>query len=171
MGVLRLALIGLVVFFAVGAEARGDQDAVEQLIANWYAELRKREDPRLYSMLAPAGMILPQHCPDRCGPQPRMLIIKKGERFSHFLAVRAEKFSYEIERSQVDASLARIDVWERGWTYAWAAKQTYQSAASAMFILEKRAEGWKVLVYKSEARAIHPKHKDDPMPDLSPKDR
>ena len=171
MGVLRLLLIGLSILFAATADAQDDQSAAQQLISDWYVELRKGEDVRLYSMLAPMGMILPQHCPDRCGPQPRMLKLKKGEQFADFLAVRAEKFSYEIERSQVEESLARIDVWERGWTYAWAAKQTYQTAASAMFILEKRTEGWKVLVYRSESRAIHSKHKDDPMPDLSPKDR
>lgn len=171
MNGLRLALVGLLVLFSGQAAARSDQEAVAQVIADWYVELRKREDVRLYAMLAPMGMILPERCPDRCGPQPRMLKYKAGERFADFLAARAEKFSYEIENARVETTLARVDVWERGWTYAWAARQTYQSAASAMFILEKReGQGWKVLVYRSQSSAIHPKHKDEPLPDLSPKD-
>lgn len=171
MPYLRTVLTLFALLVTTGAGAETDEDAVKALIANWYAELRKRDDVRIYPLLAPAGMILPKSCPDRCAPQPRALKLKKGEQFSRFLATRAVKFSYEIDRSLIERSLARVDVWERGWFYAWAAKQTYENAASAMFILEKReGEGWKVLLYRSESQAIRPKHKDDPMPDLSPKD-
>jgi hypothetical protein len=168
---LRLWLPLVLIFVMPGTAARADSDetAVRALIADWYAELRKGKDARVFRLLAPGGIMLPRHCPDRCGPQPRAL--KPDELFRpRYLAEQAEKFAYEVERLRVERTLARADVWERGWRWAWAVKQTTMTAAAATFILEKReGEGWKILVYQSESRALSPKDKDMPMPDLTPK--
>jgi hypothetical protein len=168
---LRLWLPLLLIFAIPGAAARAESDeaAVRSLIADWYAELRKGKDARVWRFLAPGGIMLPSRCPDRCGPQPRAL--KPDELFRpRYLAEQAEKFAYEVERLRVERTLARADVWERGWRWAWAAKQTTMTAAAGTFILERRVgEDWKILVYQSESRALSLKDKDMPLPDLSPK--
>ena len=95
----------------------------------------------------------------------------RGPAYSHLLAVRSQKFTHEIEKLQVERTLARIDVWERGWIYAWAAKSTYENAAGATFVLEKKdGQDWKILLYASRSSAVRPQDRDGPMPDLSPKD-
>ena len=45
----------------------------------------------------------------------------------------AQQFAYEIRDARVEQTLARVDVWERGWFWAWAAQQTYANAASATY--------------------------------------
>ena len=168
---LRVAIVLALLLFVRPALAQTAEDEVRAFIAQWYAELRKGEEARVYPLMAPAGAVLPTMCPDRCGPQPRVMKIQKGPPFPHLLVVRAKQFAYEIRDARIEQTLARVDVWERGWFWAWAAQQTYENAASATFYLEKREGQWKVALYRSDSRAVHPEHKNDPMPDLSPKDR
>jgi len=161
--------------FSTAMPVRADEaDAVKELIGRWYSELRKGrlgEKSDVWTLLAPGGMIEPSHrCYDPEIPQPRMLKMR-GPAYSHLLAVRSQKFTHEIESLEVERTLARINVWERGWIYAWAAKSTYENAAGATFILEKRdGQDWKILLYASRSSAVRPQDRDDPMPDLSPKD-
>jgi hypothetical protein len=170
--VFRIAVILALLLFVRPAFAQTAEDEVNAFIAQWYAELRKGEEAHIYPLMAPVGAVLPTICPDRCGPQPRVMKIKKGPPFPHLLAARAQQFAYEIRDARVEQTLARVDVWERGWFWAWATQQTYENAALATFYLEKRdGQGWKVALYRSDSSAVHPKHKNDPMPDLSPKDR
>jgi hypothetical protein len=130
--------------------------------------LRKGKDGRVWTMLAPNGIIEPRLCPDRCGPQPRGLKLPLTP-YPHLLAVRAELFKPEIEKVQVERTLARVEVWERGYVYALAAKVTYENAAGATFILERReGETWKVLLYSSRSTAVRSDHVNQPIPDLSP---
>ncbi len=49
--------------------------------------------------------------------------------------------AYDIDRLVVNANLAKVDVWERGYFYASAAQKTYELAADTMFVLEKQAGG------------------------------
>jgi len=139
---------------------------VRETIADWYAELRKGKDARPWNFLAPNAEVLPGECPDRCGPQPRALKLPRLL-YPHHLVRRAQKFDYDIEKMTVESTLARVDVWERGWTYAWALKKATVAAADAWFILEKRDGAWKILIYSSETRALRPKDRDAPVPDLS----
>jgi hypothetical protein len=158
----------LVLALAGQGVAADDAAEVRAVVGAWYDELRKGRDARPWTLTAPSAMILPRRCPDRCGPQKRSLDLAELQR-PRFLAEHAEKFAYEVERLSVERTLARADVWERGWRYAWAVEKTTESAAAGLFILEKRAgEGWKILVYRSESRALRPKDKDGPMPDLRP---
>ena len=171
MTIFRVVVFLVLVVVSRPAIAQTAEDDVHAFIAQWYAELRKGEEARIYPLMAPVGAVLPTICPNRCGPRPRVMKIEKGPPFPHLLAVRAQQFAYEIRDSRVEQTLARVDVWERGWFWAWAAQQTYENAASATFYLEKREDQWKVALYRSDLRAVHPSHKNDPMPDLSPKDR
>ena len=167
----RIAIIMALLLFVRPAFAQTAEDDVRAFIAQWYAELRKGEAARIHPLMASAGVVLPANCPDRCSPQPRVMKIPKGPPFPHLLASRAEQFAYEVRNARIEQTLARVEVWERGWFWAWAVKKTYESAASATFYLENHnGSGWKVVLYRSDSRAILPKHKDDPMPDLSPKE-
>lgn len=168
MADLRWALALLIVLAGAPAVRADDEADVRALIAGWYAEMRKGNEARPWTLMAPGGMLLPRECPDQCGPLPR--VAKPRDPYSPFyLARRAKKFAHEITRLRVERTLARVDVWERGWDYAWALKKTTQSAASGLFILEKRpGKAWKVLLYESEVRALRPQDQDGPPPDLSP---
>jgi hypothetical protein len=119
--------------------------------------------------MAPGAVVAPSHCPPRDQPQPRAL--KSRPLYPPMLVRRAQKFAFEIQSMRVETTLARVSVWERGWIYAWAAKQTYENAAAATFVLEKKVgASWQVLLYASEGQAVRPDHRKDLMPDLSPKD-
>lgn len=172
MAIRRQSLVFVMLLLTVPAHADdGDETAVRTLIADWYTEIRKEGRKHPQKFLAPGAMLLPERCPDRCGPLPRVARLQDWPD-PHYLARQAPKFEYEIERLRVEHTLARADVWERGFTYAWALKKTTQSAAAATIIMEKRkGEGWKILLYRSLSRAIRPKDKDAPLPDLSPKKR
>lgn len=161
-----LVLIFLLTLPAAPAPAASDEAAVRATIADWYAELRKGKGARPWNFLAPNAEVLPSECPDRCGPQPRALKFPRPL-YPRHLVRRAQKFEYDIEKMTVERTLARVDVWERGWTYAWALKKTTVAAADAWFILVKRDGEWKILVYSSERRALRPKDREAPMPDLS----
>jgi hypothetical protein len=165
----RSAGMLLLLLLATGTCADDDEADVRALIGAWYDELRKGRDGHRWKYLAPSAMLLPRYCPDRCGPQPRAL--KLDELFRpRYLVELSEKFAFEIERLKIEGTLARVDIWERGWRYAWAAERTTENAAVALFILEKRpGEDWKILVYNSESRALRPQDRDKPMPDLKPK--
>ena len=168
-----LAAISLTASTAMPVRAE-EADAVKQLIGRWYTELRKGRlggKGAVWTLLAPGGMIEPSHrCYDPEIPQPRVLKMR-GPAYSHLLAVRSQEFTHEIERLRVERTLARIDVWERGWIYAGATKSTYENAAGATFVLEKKdGQDWKILLYASRSSAVRPQDRDDPMPDLSPKD-
>jgi hypothetical protein len=172
---IAFALAAISLTDATDMPAHADETgAVKQLVGRWYTELRKGrlgERRDAWTLLAPGGMIEPSHrCYDPDIPQPRVLKMR-GPAYSHLLAVRSQKFTHEIEKLQVERTLARIDVWERGWIYAGATKSTYENAAGATFILEKKdGQDWKILLYASRSSAVRPQDRDDPMPDLSPKD-
>jgi hypothetical protein len=173
MKFMLLVAASMILSPLVAVPARGDDaEAVKALIERWYAELRKNRmggQSRYWTLLAPGSIVEPsRRCYDPNKPQPRVL--KLGETaFYGFLAIRAQKFAHEIESMQVDRTLARIQVWERGWIYAGATKTTYENAAGGTFILvKKEGEDWKILVYESRSSAVRAQDRDGPMPDLTP---
>lgn len=166
---LLAALCSLFAFRSVYAETPAGDEQARALIARWYDELKKGEDGRPWNLFAP-GAIIPAERARRINLTPGARSMKLvGPPFPHELIRRVEKFSYEIAQMRVEGGLAKVRVWERGWTYAWAAKKTYQSAAEARFVLERGDDGaWLIIAFDSNSSAIHPKHADDPLPDLSP---
>lgn len=162
----RRFFLALLLTLAATPAAASDEATVRETIAAWYAELRKGNDARPWRLLAPQGQVLPRECPDLCGPQPRA-IKRPHPLYPRHLVRRAQKFDYEIEHMSVERTLARVDVWERGWSYAWALKKTTVAASDAWFILQKIEGDWKILVYSSETRALRPKDREAPLPDLS----
>lgn len=143
---------------------RLDREQVEGVIAKWYAELQKREEGNAYRLLSPQAIV--ERC--ECLPPGETPVKHAQLPFRDELAYGALKFSYEIEEIRLDRHFARVDVWERGWYYAWAAKTTYENDADTTFVLERDDKGeWKILAFSANSIAVHPKYADDPMPDLS----
>jgi hypothetical protein len=90
-----------------------------------------------------------------------------GPLINNELAGKAMRFAYDVDRLVVNADLARVDVWERGYFYAWAAQTTYEMAADAIFVLEKQPDGeWLILAHQATSRGIPPNKITRPMPDL-----
>lgn len=168
--VLKHAALVVILLLALPGRAVASETEIRAAIDAWYAEVRKGEAGRPSSMLAPGGVIEPRLCPDRCGPQPRALKFDPGGAYRHLLAARAQLFRPEIEKLVVEGSLAKADVWERGYFYARAAGQTYENAAGATFVFERReGQPWKILLYTSRSSAVRPGDRGQPMPDLSPR--
>lgn len=140
-----------------------NSEQIEGVIAKWYAELQKGEHGNAYRLLASQAIVedceclLPGETPVKYALPP----------FRSELAYSALKFSYEIEKMRLDRYFARVDVWERGWYYAWSAETTYENDADTTFVLERDDKGeWKILAFSASSIAVHPKYADDPMPDL-----
>ena len=154
----------LVLCAAAPAAAKGpDEDGIRATVARWYAELAKKDEGRLYDVVAP-GFI------DATPPYSHVNngSAALGPRVYTSLPAQALKFSYKIDLIRKDASFARVEVWERGYFYAWAAQQTYELAASTTFILERREKDsrWMILAHQSGSEGIPPNKVTSPMPDL-----
>jgi hypothetical protein len=137
--------------------------AIRATIARWYEELVKRDEGRLSGLTAPAFI----------DASPRYRHIdngsrKLGPRVYTSLAATALKFSWEIDAVRRDETFAKVQVWERGYFYAWANKQTYELGAATTFVLERReADGrWLVLAHQSSGQGIPPNKITRPMPDM-----
>jgi hypothetical protein len=136
---------------------------VEAVIATWYAELQKRGEGNPHRLLAPRAIV--EDC--ECLPPDETPVKYAQPRFRNELAYEALKFSYEIVGMRIDRDFARVHVWERGWYYAWSAKETYENDADATFVLERQDDQWKILAFSAHGAAVHPKYANDPMPNLS----
>ncbi len=150
-------------------QANDDETALRAVIAGWYDTLQKRGPApatlgqqgnwRLYAPGAINGG------PHETETDPRSA--RLSPTISHELAAQALKFSYEIDVLRIDPRFAKAIVWERGYFYAWAAQQTYETAASALFIFEKQPDGhWLILAHEANSQGIPPTKRTDPMPNL-----
>jgi hypothetical protein len=93
--------------------------------------------------------------------------VLRGPWINHELAARAMQFGYDVDELVVDDRLAKAEVWERGYFYAWAAQTTYENAATTMFVFEKQPDGeWKILAHEARSIGIPPNKATNPMPDL-----
>jgi hypothetical protein len=146
------------------AQSPGAETEIRSVIANWYAHLtgpKRTPDYRLYA---------PGHIDGGPGfTELNPKSAKLSPRVSHELAARALQFRYDIDRVKVEDTLARVDVWERGYFYAFAAGTTYETAADATFVLERQSDGrWLILAHSADNRGIPPGRETSPMPDMKP---
>ena len=160
-------ILAVFLLLAGGAQAQASDAAsaaaIRDVIGAWYAELAKKHDGRVYGLTAP-GFI-------DATPHYRHIdtgAAKLGPRVYTSLAARSLKFAYDIERLRIDPNFAKVNVWERGYFYAFAAQTTYESAAGTVFILERQeTDGrWLILAHQSGSSGIPPNKKTNPMPDL-----
>ena len=143
--------------------AGSPEDGIRAAVARWYEELAKREKGRIGDLVAP-GFIDSSPPWDHVDTGSRAL----GPRVYTSLPARALKFAYDIDSIRRDSTFARVQVWERGYFYAWAAQKTYERAASTTFVLEREAKdgSWRILAHRSDSIGIPPNKVTDPMPDL-----
>lgn len=139
------------------------EDGIRAAVARWYEELAKKEEGRLWDVVAP-GFV-------EASPTYRHVDTgarKLGPRIHTSLPARALRFAWEIDAIRRDSSFAKVQVWERGYFYAFAVQKTYEQAAATTFILERReSDGrWLILAHQSSSQGIPPHKITDPMPDL-----
>jgi hypothetical protein len=140
-----------------------------ELIEAWYAELKRGEEGHPWRLFAPGAIVTARAERTNIAPPGARGLKLIGPPFPHELIRRAEKFAYQIEELRIEGGLAKVRVSERGWIYAWAAKQTYENAAEARFVLERGPDGiWRILAFDSNGMATRPAPRNEPMPDLSP---
>ena len=168
---MRAVLVLLLMLTGAAAQAQtqtqagppGTDDlAVRALIATWYGELQKSGDRKHWRLYAP-GAIDGGPEETELNPQSRA----RSPTVSNELAARALTFAYDVDALTIDGRFAKARVWERGYFYAYGAQQTYESAASALFILEKQGDGrWLILAHEAQSIGIPPTKRTDPLPDL-----
>lgn len=147
---------------AQGPGAAADAAAIRAVIAEWYAELQNGDGRRHWRLYAP-GAIDGGPAETELNPHIRA----RSPTVSNELAARALQFAYEIDVLTIDARFAKVIVWEKGYFYAWAAQQTYENAASALFVMEKQPDGrWLILAHEARSSGIPPNKITNPMPDL-----
>ena len=136
---------------------------IRTLIATWYEELGKKADGHVGKVTAPRFIDATPHY-----RHIHTEAASAGPRVYTSLSATALKFDYEIERLRIDPSFARVDVWERGYFYAWAAQKTNERAAATIFVLERQEKDgrWLILAHQTSPYGIPPGKETDPMPDL-----
>lgn len=144
------------------APASAEQE-IRSVIARWYEELAKKNDGRPWQLTAPAFI--------EASPHYRHVdngSAKLGPRVYTSLPARALKFSYDIDILRIDPNFAKVQVWERGYFYAFAAQKTYEMGQAATFVLERQEKDgrWLILAHRSTSQGIPPNRITDPMPDL-----
>lgn len=157
-------LLFLLLPFAAPALAEATaEDRIRATVARWYEELAKRGDGRMWNIVAP-GFIEASPTYDHIDTGSRAL----GPRIYTSLPAQAVKFAYDVDSIRRDESFAKVQVWERGYFYAWAAQNTYERAASTLFVLERQEKdgSWRILAHSSSSLGIPPNKVTNPMPDL-----
>ena len=139
-----------------------DEAAIRALIETWYVAHRAGADGRTDHLRAPGAIdaspgYFYADTSSAVAPPPTY----------NSLAHTALKFHHEVSSLDIDTRYAKARVWERGYTYAWAAQKTTERLGSATFVLEKQADGrWLVLAHETHTVGIPPGLHTDPMPDL-----
>lgn len=161
---MRAVFAVLLLLVCSAAVAQEPHEAeIRAVIARWYDELEKQDGGRIQAITAP-GFI-------EATPHYRHIdtgAANLGPRVYTSLAARALAFAYDIERIRIDPNFAKVNVWERGYFFAWAAQKTYESAAGTLFVLERQEKDgrWLILAHQSSSQGIPPNKITDPMPDL-----
>lgn len=165
-----VVLVGLMLAAAPAFAQGGEDEAkVRAVIAEWYRRVAQvpADAPRL--LMAPGGI---DHGPGYAvipyrAPHERSRAAYDGPKLNNELASKALKFSYDIDVLKLDPRFAKVSVWERGYFFAYAAQETYETAVATMFVLEKQSDGrWLILAHHGNSQGIPPNKITVPMPDL-----
>jgi hypothetical protein len=151
------------------AQSPDDETKIRAVIAEWYKRVGQPEAKAVWALMAPNGVDggpgyaeIPPIAREKLSAAAY-----SGPLINNELASKALRFAYDIDRLVVNANLAKADVWERGYFYAWSAQKTYELAADAMFVLEKQPNGeWLILAHRATSQGIPPNRITSPMPDL-----
>lgn len=167
------ALIAVIAILLIGAmlaatpcacaAAGTDEAEIRAVIAQWYDEIKKKEDGHARRLTTPIPINPTPHYHHRDTGAASL-----GPRVYTALAATALEFTYDIERLKIDPNFAKVDVWERGYFYAWFAQKTNERAAATVFILERQDKDgrWLILAHQTSPQGIPPGKHTVPMPDL-----
>lgn len=160
---MRLAGLVLFALLLPAPASAGEAEAIRAVIAQWYEELAKKEDGRVYLAVGRPFFEASRwyyHANDGSAAL--------GPRVYTSLAATALKFEYDIEFMRIDPNFARVAVWERGYFYAYAAQKTTERHADSDFILERQEKDgeWRIAAWRTGHYGIPPNKRTDPMPDL-----
>jgi hypothetical protein len=155
-------------FIVVAAAAEpphaGDEAAIRAVIEAWYKELQNGPERRHWQLYAPAAI---DGGPGETEINPHSRA--RSPTYSNELAARALKFAYDVDALVIDVHFAKVNVWERGYFYAWANQETYENAASAVFVMEKQRDGrWLILAHQANSIGIPETKRTVPLPDMRP---
>ena len=169
MRFIALTVLALAAATPAFAQAADDEAKIRAVIADWYVRVADPDDRSPWSLMAPGGIDAgPGYAeiPYRAREE-RSAAAYSGPTINNELVAKAMRFTYDIDRLVLNADLAKVDVWERGYFYAAAAQKTYELAIDTMFVLEKRPNGeWKILLHEGSSQGISPNKITNPMPDL-----
>ncbi|HEX8468639.1 MAG TPA: hypothetical protein VF620_12630 [Allosphingosinicella sp.] len=163
-GAFRLAFLLVLLAPPAAARTPSAEDGIRVTLSRWYEELAKGDKGRPSDLVTP-GFIEASPPYRHADNGSRAL----GPRIYDSLAARALKFAWEMDSIRRDSRFARVEVWERGYFYAYAARRTYENAAAASFILERSEKDgrWRIAAHQSGGYGIPPNKVTEPMPDLS----
>lgn len=163
MTALRAAGFAMLLALATPSAAQSPDAEIRTTIGRWYEELAKKDKGHLWDLTAP-GFI--DASPPVYHAQTRSRAA--GPRVYASLPAQALKFAWEIDSIRRDSSFAKVQVWERGYFYAWAAQKTYERAVATDFILERSEKDgrWRIAAHQSGGYGIPPHKITQPMPDL-----
>jgi hypothetical protein len=169
MRLVALGVLAIAAALPASAQTPDEEAKVRAVIADWYERVADPEARPPYTLMAPSGVDagpgyaeIPYQSPEH-----RSAAAYSGPTINNELVARAMRFAYEIDRIVLNPDLAKVEVWERGYFFASAAQVTYELAADAVFVLEKRPDGaWKILLHQATSQGIPPNKITRPMPDL-----
>ena len=164
-----LSALAMIAALPAVAQTPEDEAKVRAVIAEWYVRVAAPEKLPPRMLMAPGGVDAgPGYAKiPYIPPSQRSAAAYDGPTINNELVSKAMRFAYDIDQLVLNADLAKVDVWERGYFFAFAAQKTYERAAEAMFVLEKRPDGsWKILAHQATSQGIPPNKITNPMPDL-----
>lgn len=161
--VLAMAMLAAIVLAGpVQAQAPEDEAAIRALIGEWYEAHQAGSDGAPWRLHAPGAI---DASPGYRHVDTGAAVL--GPRVYHSLAATSLTFEHAVTRLVLDPRFARVNVRERGYSYAWATQRTYERMGSAVFVLEKQEDGrWLVLAHETHTTGFPPSLATDPMPDL-----
>lgn len=169
MRFIALTVLALAAAAPVMAQTPEDEAKILAVVADWYERVANPDARRPYMLMAPGGIDAGPGYAEipYIPPEKRSAAAYSGPTINNEMAAKAMRFTYDIDRMILNKDLARVDVWERGYFYAFAAQKTYELAADTMFVMQKTDDGtWKILLHQATSQGIPPNKITNPMPDL-----
>ncbi len=131
MRAIALILLTLSASAPAFAQTSDDEAKVRVVIAEWFERVGHAEARQPWVLMAPGGIDSgPGYAEIPYQPrEQRSAAAYSGPRINHETAAQAMAFAFDIDQPILNADLAKVDVWERGYFYAAAAQKTYERAA------------------------------------------
>lgn len=167
MRFIALSLLALSASAPAFAQTTDERARVFALIAEWYERISHFEARAL-------GAYGPRRRRRRTGlcrgPLYSPVAAQRRRLFraahQHRVGLAGDEARLRHRRLILNADLAKVDVWERGYFFAAAAQKTYERGVDVVFVLQKMDTGqWNILAHKATLEGIPPNKITNRMPD------